>query len=86
MNLKIEIESTELEERTITTDKGDFTVREQQAYLCVLDTKYPKQFTLQIGKDAKPYGPGNYRMCDDNLFINRFGQLALKRELNLVKE
>ena len=81
--MKIEIENTEVRTRTITAEKGDFTVKEQDAFCYQPSRKYPVPFTLQLGKEASAYAPGMYELSEDSFFISRFGQLTLRRELNL---
>ena len=81
----IEVETTEVEQREITSDKGNFSVREQKAYLVIPGAKYPTAFTMQLGKDQLPFETGVYEFETESLFINRYGQLAVKRELALTK-
>ncbi len=81
----IEIENTDVDQREITSEKGNFSVREQKAFLQVPGSKYPVGFTMQLGKDQLPFETGEYEFEVNSLFINRYGQLAVKRELALQK-
>jgi hypothetical protein len=81
--MKIEIGNTEVNERTVTSQKGDFTVREQEAFLHDPKVKYPTRFTVQLGKDTSAFQPGIYQLTESSFYVNRFGQLSLKRELAL---
>lgn len=82
--MKIEITDGEVTERTVSHEKGSFTVREQEGFLFMTDdAKYPTRFTLQVSEGSDGWKPGLYELAPSSFFVNRFGQLTLKRELDL---
>lgn len=82
--MKIEISSTEVKTRSFHKDGKDFNFREQLAWLHRDDEKYPTQFKISLG-DRQAIPVGFYVLAPSSYLVDRFGGLALSRNLELLK-
>lgn len=82
--MKIEIDSAEVVSRSFEKDGRSFTFREQHAWLHREDEKYPTSFRLSLG-DFPAYAVGFYALAPGSFSVNKYGNLALNRQLVLKK-
>ena len=88
MNILVEIDSTNVRERHINSDKGSFTARDQTGWLKLPGKRYPQEIVVSLEEGRIPYPVGTYRLLEDSVGIDRFKRIAFQRtlELELVGE
>lgn len=75
--MKIEVKSTELVERAITTKRGEpATLREQTLWIHNGEA-YPERARLTLNRDQQPFAPGFYTLSPRCFRIGRFGELSV---------
>ncbi len=84
MDLSIEIDSEIVNEKRIQTGSSDFTVHEQIAWLRTPGDRYPQKCTLQLSDGQSPHRKGEYQISPTSVIINRFGNVQLKKGLELI--
>jgi hypothetical protein len=83
--IRIEIDSTTVEERKGTSAKGKpYLIREQSAYAHVLDEKgkpgkYPVRTRISLDDGQEPYAAGNYTFDARAVIVGDFDRLTLGR-------
>lgn len=83
MNVKIEVKSNMVDQKTVKGKDGkEYIIREQAGWVD-LGKAYPQEIRIPVeqGKDAYP--SGHYAMDPSCLYVDRFGRLSLGR-LRLV--
>lgn len=83
-DLEIEVVSEAVSERQITSSRGPFTVRDQQAWARWPGDAYPTKCTLQLAPGKPAHRPGRYRLAPSSIGVDRFGKLEVKRHLALI--
>ncbi len=86
MDLSIEIESESVTEKQIQTGSSEFTVHEQVGWLRTPGDRYPQKCTLQLADGQSPHRKGEYHINPTSVIINRFGNVQLKKILDLVSK
>lgn len=89
--IRIEIKSTELKRRELTSKQGrPMVFHEQEAWAYIVDSNgqpqpYPQRMVINIDADhgQKAYPTGFHTPSPDSLFIDRFNTLKIGR-LKLV--
>lgn len=83
--IKIEIEDTEIDERSGQNDKGPWTIRSQKAYAFLPGNKYPSEtsITLERGQDA--YAKGAYQLDPKSIVMGAYNSLQLRPKLVPLK-
>lgn len=83
--IRIEVVSTQFEERHGTSGKGKpYSIREQGAYAHLLDDsgkpqRYPVACKLSLDADQPPYAVGFYTIDARSLFVGDFQRLTIGR-------
>ena len=83
MNIMIEIDSTNVRERHINSDKGNFTARDQIGWLQLPGKRYPQEIVVSLEEGRVPYAVGTYRLLEDSVGIDRFKHVTFQRALQL---
>lgn len=84
MTIELEITDEQVSTRTFNAKDGKpLSFREQRAWLHSGDT-YPVPFTISLG-DRSGFAPGRYRLGARAYRVNRYGNLELSRDLDLVR-
>lgn len=88
MELKIEIESSAVEERSGTIKNGDrkgeaWRIRSQTGWL-YNGSKYPVEISIPLRDDQGAYGPGDYTIAPESFESGEFHRLQFARQLVLV--
>lgn len=86
MEVIIEIENERVEARSVPTSNGNFMVYEQIGWVHIPGEKYPQKCKLQNSSEGNSHRVGRYRIADSSLIIDRFGNVQLKRVLDLVPD
>ena len=74
--LKVEIQSTEVDEFSGTSKAGrPFHIRKQQAYLFRPGEQYPDRFQVRLEDNQPPYTPGHYMVDMSSVRVSRYGEL-----------
>ena len=84
MDLSIEVDSEIVNEKRIQTGSSDFTVHEQVAWLRTPGDRYPQKCTLQLADGQTPHRKGEYQISPTSVIIDRFGNVQLKKVLDLA--
>ncbi len=82
--IRIEIVSTEVDEKSGNKNGKDWRIREQEAYAHLIGQdgkpgKYPVACSIQLDKDAPAYQPGFYTLDPRSLYVGDFRRLELGR-------
>ena len=82
---RITIESAEIKHRSGLRDDGTrWSAREQEAFLHVAGSKYPRNCLIRMEENDKPLSPGDYE-TDAHLIIGQFNRLQVSYDLCLEK-
>lgn len=79
MQVKIEVRSPAIDQKTVKGKDGkEYVIREQSGWID-LGKAYPQEVRIPVeqGKDAYP--AGHYAMDPSCLYVDRFGKLSLGR-------
>lgn len=86
--LKVEVATTMVNEKRGTSAKTGkaYCIREQEAWVTTYDREgkqqpHPQKFNLTLDDDQKPYELGNYIIDPASIYVDRFGQLAIRARL-----
>ena len=84
--IRIEIDSTELDEFSGKSQKGnDFTIRKQEAFYHG-GGKYPERIKIALDEGQKAYAPGMYTVdLKASIYIDRYDNIAFGK-LTLIPE
>jgi hypothetical protein len=89
--IKIEIESTEVQERTGSSSKTGkpYRIREQDAWGYFHDAdgrlqRHPQKIRITLGDTENPYQPGVYHLAPESFYPDRFGQISVRARLKAV--
>ncbi|NJD23900.1 MAG: helix-destabilizing protein [Betaproteobacteria bacterium] len=89
--LKISVETSafDLKQGTSAKTGKDYRIREQEAWAYTFDrsgkpNKHPIRVRLTLDDDQDPYQIGEYELDPASLYVDRFGQLALRARLRPV--
>ncbi len=82
MKNKITVEGDVKSESGTSKNGKAFTERYQEGYLHVLGAKFPKSCRIPLYDNARPYPAGDFE-TDQDVEINDYGRLVVKRELVL---
>jgi hypothetical protein len=75
--VKIEIQTTQMTHRTITTKAGGSAdLFEQDAYLHKEGEPYPQKFRITHRQNV-PLSPGFYSLSDSSFTVGRWGDISL---------
>jgi hypothetical protein len=72
---KVEVKSSDVNQRTIHTKSGERTLREQTVYFCLDNDFYPVKGRINVPDDCRPYLPGDYTILSKSIRVGRFGSL-----------
>ena len=82
--MKIEIVNQEFEQISGTDRNGrPFNMRKQQAYASLEGQKYPTAIMITLGENQQPWPVGMYEVGGGSFYVDRYGQLALAKTLQL---
>lgn len=81
--LIIEIDDDQVTEKTIQAGNSKFSVHEQTGWLHSSLERYPQKCTLQLADGQRPHSIGRYAIKPSSITINRFGNIQLKKVLDL---
>ena len=85
MNITIEIDSTNVAERQINSEKGTFKVRNQIGWLRIPGKRYPQEIIISLEADQAPFAEGTYRLLSESVTIDKYKRIAFQRSLALEK-
>ncbi len=88
--IRIEIVSTNVDEKSGNKNGKDWKIREQSAWAHLLDEfgnpeKYPVACSITLEKNAPAYAPGFYTLDPRSLYVGNFRQLEIGR-VRLIPE
>lgn len=81
MKHRIEIESTHVNERNGSNERGDWQIREQEAWLYLGDSKHSQRLFIPLQKGHSAYPVGIYELAAESLWVGRFNQLNVTPRL-----
>lgn len=83
--MRIEIVSTEIESRTVRSKKDgkEYTFYTQEGFYHDPSSRYPVVCRIPVDGPSAAHSPGMYRLASDALFVDRFGNLAIRRRFAL---
>ena len=90
--IRIEVQSQDVQTRTIRGKKGDFQVSEQDAWAFLYDEQgnehpYPTRITVRLGENQPGYSHGKYFLSPQSVYVkDRFGNLAIGRPVLVAEE
>jgi hypothetical protein len=86
--LKVEVSSANfsLKEGVSAKTGKPYKIREQEGWMYCYgrDGKpqpHPQLIRVTLDDDQEPYQPGNYILCPSSIYIDRFGQPAIRARL-----
>jgi hypothetical protein len=88
--IRIEVVSSNIDERSGNKNGKDWLIREQGAWAFVLDaegnpSKYPVACSIMLEKGDMPYQPGFYTVDPRSIYVGDFRRLEIGR-LRLIPE
>lgn len=83
--IKVEIESSEVDERSGSNEKGPWTIRTQKAYAHLPGNKYPSETSITLDRGADAYKPGNYQLSPESIILGSYNSLQLRPKLVPLK-
>ena len=86
--IQIEVQNKDVQTRTIRSQKGDFQIHEQAAWVDAEGRRdpYPTRITLRLEEGQAGYTPGRYYLAPQSLYVkDRFGNLALGRPVLMTE-
>lgn len=81
MKHRIEIESTHVNQRNGSNDRGPWEIREQEAWLYLGDSKHSQRLVIPLQKGQSAYAVGIYQLSEESLWVGRFNQLNVTPRL-----
>lgn len=79
MQVKIEVKSTDVTQKTVRGKNGkEYVIRDQAAWVD-LGKVYPQEIRVPVELGKEPYPPGRYVSDPSCLYVDRFGNLSLGR-------
>lgn len=89
--LKVQVETTvfDLKQGTSAKTGKPYSIREQEAWMFGYgrDGKpqpHPQKIKLTLDDDQQPYEVGTYQIDPASLYVDRFGQVAIRVRLRAV--
>lgn len=82
--MRVEVLSDRISERRGEKDGKSYCIREQEAFLHQDGQKYPQRIVLSLGDSKPAYAAGMYALAPENFYVGRYGQIEVKRHLELV--
>lgn len=89
--LKVQVETTVIDAKNGTSAKTGkpYSIREQEAWAFTYDRDgklhpHPQRIRLTLDDDQKPYEIGTYQLDPASLYVDRFGQIAIRARLRAV--
>ena len=85
--MKIEIESTKIEERTGTSERTGrgYVIREQQALMFKDGERFPDKIKLNLQAGQSAYQVGIYDLDDKSFGLSRYGSIECRPVLVAVQ-
>lgn len=81
MAIKIEVVSRDIDVRSGRNERGDWTIREQHAYMHKGGDPYPDAIKITLDKDQPPYEIGTYELADSSFFVGKYKDLMCRPRL-----
>jgi len=79
MNIRIEIKSAEVVQKTIKGKDGkEYLIREQSGWID-LGKAYPQEVRISLDQGMEPYLVGQFVLDRSSLYVDRYGKLTLGR-------
>jgi len=89
--LNVSVETTVVDNKSGISAKTNkpYNIREQEAWAFTFDRegkqqKHPQRIKLTLDDDQKPYEIGNYILDPASIYVDRFGQIAIRARLRAV--
>jgi len=83
--MKVEIASTDLDDRSGTSQAGKpYRIIKQTGY-AFIGGKYPEKISIRIEENQAPYSVGMYELDDSSFYVDKFGGLAVSPVLVSIK-
>jgi len=89
--LKVQVETTmvDLNQGTSAKTGRPYSIREQEAWMFCYgrDGKpqpFPQKIKLTLDDDQQPYASGTYQIDPASLYVDRFGQVAIRVRLRAM--
>ena len=86
--LKVEIATSVVDVKNGTSAKTGkpYSIREQEGWIFCYDKNgqpypHPQKIKLTLDDDQQLYTPGNYILCPSSVYVDRFGQVAVRARL-----
>ena len=86
--LRVEITTVLVDVKNGTSAKTGkpYSIREQEGWMFCYDRNghpypHPQKVKLTLDDDQQPYQPGNYLLCPSSIYVDRFGQPAIRARL-----
>ena len=91
--LKVQVETTmfDLKQGTSAKTGKPYSIREQEAWMFGYgrDGKpqpHPQKIKLTLDDDQQPYETGTYQIDPASLYVDRFGQVAIRVRLRQIAQ
>ena len=78
MDIHIEIDNTNVNEREISTDRGSFTVRDQVGWLKLPEKCYPQEIVVSLEQGQAAYSEGTYRILEGSVMVDKYKRIAFQ--------
>lgn len=83
-NIRVKINSTDVEVKSGTNARGPWQIREQEGFLFKSGDEYPEKIVLVLDDNAQPYQPGMYELDEKSIYVGKFKQPQLRMRLKAV--
>lgn len=82
--IRIEVEKTNVKEKSGVKNGKPWTIREQEAWAHILGDdgkpgRYPVKMKMQLEKEQEPFAPGLYILEPRSVMVGDFDQLTVGR-------
>lgn len=89
--MKVQIETTVVDAKNGTSAKTGkpYSIREQEGWAYTYDREgkphpHPQKIRLTLDDDQRPYEVGTYTLDPASIYVDRFGQIAIRAKLRAV--
>lgn len=82
--MRVEVVTDRISERRGDKDGKAWVIREQEAFLHQEGQKYPQRIVLSLGDSRPAFAAGMYTLAPENFYVGRYGQIEVKRHLELI--
>ncbi|NKF22973.1 single-stranded DNA-binding protein [Solimonas marina] len=82
--LNIEVTRSYTKEVTKKSTGEHFSIPMIEAYVLLPGERYPVKIEVPVAKGAKPANPGDYVLGPGSFYVDQFGRLNVRQNLELL--